>query len=457
MNQLLVRGGTVVTMDKERRIIKDGAVAVQGNRILAVGRTEDIARQYHCDTVIDANGMAVLPGFVNTHHHGNQTLLRGLGERFHLMDRLTKIIWPFEGGLTPQEAYVSTALGCIELIKAGVTCCNTMEAGDNANESFKAITDAGIRAEAGQAISDRPDAVPESLQVNPEHAIRENEKLIKSWNGAADGRIRYRVCPRSAFSCSEELLSGLAQLARHYDIGVHSHADEDWAPLQALLKRTGLPDIEYFHSLELTGRKSTMAHCIFVSDKEAKIMHETRTSAAYAPLNPAKSGNGIARISWLIKCGVQVGLASDTAGSNTNLDMFEEMRVAGAIQRGTTLDPTALSTEKLLELGTIDGAKALALDDSIGSIEAGKKADMILIDLRKPHLTPVGKRLVSHLVWSAYASDVDSVIIDGKLVMEHRHLKTLDESDIVDKANKLSEGILKRLGIEEAPVWPWIE
>ncbi len=454
MVDLVINNGTILTMDKERRIIRDGSVAIKDGKILAVGKTRKIKGEHSGKKIIDANGMVVMPGFVNTHIHGNQSFLRGLGEHLHLFDRLNKIIWPLQAGLTKEEAYLSTALSSLEMVKAGVTCCNTMEAGDNVNESIKALADVGIRAEVGKTLTDQ--AVPKKLIDNPKKAVLENTKLIRKWHGMFDQRIKYRLCPASVLSCSEDLLSKCSELSKKYDIGIHTHANEDWETLQIGTKNNGLPDIEYLHSLDLTGNKVILAHCVIVSNKELKLLVETGTRVSYSPLNPAKSGNGIANIAWMVKSGVVVGLASDTAASNTNLDMFEEMRIAGAIQRGNTLDPKCISTEKLLEMGTIDAAKSLALEDKVGSIEPKKRADIILINVKKPHFTPYQGRLVSHLVWSAYASDVETTIVDGKIIMENRKIKTIDESAIIEKVNGTAEETMKRLGIGEEPVWPWV-
>lgn len=453
--KILITNGIILTMDKDRRIIKDGAVAIGDGKIQAVGKTSDIKKSYSGDKTIDATGFVVMPGFINTHVHMGMTIQRGLGEYLTLLDRLNKTIFPVAAEVSKEEAYLASTLGYIESIKAGVTCCNDIILERYTDRVIQAAVDVGIRADVGKNLSDIKGIGPKKLIQETNKAIRESKRLIRKWNNALNERIRYRLCPQFVASCTDELLEKVADLSRKFNLGIHTHTNQDWDLLQMARKRTGMSEIEYLDTLGLTGPRSIFAHCVHVSTRELKILSRTKTCVSYSPVIPTKTGAGIAPIAWLVRNGVTVGLGTDSAGLDTNQDIFEEMRMAGALQRGSFLDPTALPSEKLLEMATIDGAKALSLDNKIGSIEKGKKADIILVNFRKPHLKPNHKRLISHLVWAAYPSDVETTIVDGKIVMENRILQTVDEPSVLEKVDKMAEGVLKRVGYEEKSAWPW--
>lgn len=454
MPSILVRNGILLTMDEKRRIVERGAVITEDDKIVAVGKADEIEKSYSYDKIIDASGCVVMPGLVNTHIHTSMTIQRGLGEYLPITERLRKVVNPIDASLSKDETYYSTLLGAIELIKSGTTSCNDIVSTQHPDEAIKALRDAGIRTQVGKKLMDTGTA-PVELVPDTDKAIRESRRLIENWHNTSNGRVQYRLCPEWVLACTEELLTAIKDLSEEFGVGVHTHANSDWDVIQAARQRTGMSEIEYYDALGLTGPNSVFAHCVHVSTKELKILSRTKTCVSYSPVIPTKTGSGIAPIAWLVRNGITVGLGTDSAGLNTNQDLFEEMRTAGTLQRGSFLDPTALPSGKLLEMATIDGAKVLALDDRIGSLEKGKKADIIAINFQKPHLKPDHGRLVSHLVWSAYASDVETTIVDGEIVMQDRILETIDEESVIGKVDEMAQNVLERSGYEEEKLWRW--
>jgi len=431
MSTILIKNGTLVTMDSANTIVR-GDLLIEEGRITSINETGKAA-----DTVIDADGCAVLPGFVQTHIHLCQTIFRGAADDLALIDWLRQRVWPMEAAHTPSSIRASARLGVAELIKGGTTCALTMETVNHTSEVFKVVAESGFRATVGKCMMDKGDEVPRALQEQTSSSIEESLALLDEWHGKAGGRIRYCFAPRFAISCTRGLLEKVAGLARTRGVMVHTHASENRTECELVLKESGLKNITYLDSLGLTGRHVALAHCVHLGNDEIKTLKTTGTNVVHCPSSNLKLGSGIAPIVKLLEEDISVSLGADGAACNNRLDMFTEMRTAALLQKALH-GPEVLPANRVLRMATRDGARAMGLDAEIGSIEVGKRADLALVRLDPLHSTPVAD-VVSALVYSAEANDVDTVIIDGQVVMRERKLLSLDEREIIQTASSEAE------------------
>jgi 5-methylthioadenosine/S-adenosylhomocysteine deaminase len=437
---ILIKGGTLLTMD-ERDSIVAGDLFIRDGRIESIGEASPKP-----DVIIDANGCAVLPGFIQTHLHLCQTLFRGAADDLPLLDWLKKRVWPMEAAHTPKSIRASARLGIAELIKGGTTCALTMETVSHTEEVFQVVAETGFRAIVGKCMMDKGDDLPSGLHEIAEDSIRESLALLEKWHGQADGRIRYCFAPRFAISCSRELLSQVSRLAKERGIIIHTHASENRTECELVERETGQRNVFYLHSLGISGPHVVLAHCVHLDDAEIGTLAETRTNVAHCPSSNLKLGSGIARIDEMLERGVSVSLGADGAACNNRLDMFTEMRTAALLQK-VLLQPESLPAKRVLRMATIDGARTLGLDAEIGSLEPGKRGDVIVVGLKRLHSSPAPLDLTSTIVYAAGPADVETVLIDGKLVMRNRKLVTLDENVVIEEADREAELLRKRAGI----------
>jgi 5-methylthioadenosine/S-adenosylhomocysteine deaminase len=435
---VLIKGATVVTLDDENNVF-EGDVFVEQGRIHEIGAPT--GRAYKSAEVIDGRGLALLPGFVQTHVHLCQTLFRGAADDLALIDWLEKRIWPMEAAHTAESVYASARLGIAELIRGGTTCALTMETVRHTDAVFAAVEESGFRATVGKCMMDKGGAVPAALLEQTEASIAESLALLERWHGRADGRIRYCFAPRFAVSCTRDLLERVAQLSRQRGVIVHTHASESKDEIEMVERETGLPNIDYLNEVGLAGSHVVLAHCVHLNDSELGVLSRTGTHVAHCPSSNLKLGSGFARIPEMIERGISVSLGADGAPCNNRLDMFTEMRTAGLIQKALHGAKT-LPALSMLRMATIDGARALGLEKEIGTIEVGKRADLTLINLNRLHTTPHPDP-ISTIVYAAEASDVDTVIIDGRVVMRAGALTTLDEQAVLKEATEQSQRLLK--------------
>jgi 5-methylthioadenosine/S-adenosylhomocysteine deaminase len=437
---ILIKNGTFLTIAETDAVVK-GDLLVRGNRIASIGEAVSSA-----DVVIDASGCAVLPGFVQTHVHLCQTLFRGAADDLALIDWLKKRVWPMEAAHTPASVRASARLGVSEMIKGGTTCALTMETVNHTAEAFRVVEETGFRATIGKCMMDKGDDVPDALHEETENSIKESLALFEEWHGRGEGRIRYCFAPRFAVSCTRELLERVAHLARERGVMVHTHASENQTEIEMVERETGERNVRYLHSLGLTGNHVALAHCVHLDDAELAILSNTGTHVAHCPSSNLKLGSGIARIKEMLERGISVSLGADGAPCNNRLDMFTEMRTAALLQK-VVHGAEVLSAWRALRLATIDGARALGLEQEIGSLEVDKRADLILINLNCLHSTPLPADIASAIVYSAQSSDVQTVIIDGRIVMRERELLTMNEQEVIAEANQESKLLQERAGI----------
>ncbi|ACB84731.1 5'-deoxyadenosine deaminase [Natranaerobius thermophilus] len=445
MTTTLIQNGLLVTMNKDREIYT-GDILIKDNKISKIS-SESIST--NVDQVIDATDKVIIPGMIQPHVHLTQTLFRGQADDLELLDWLKNRIWPLEGAHTDQSNYISAYLGIAELIKGGTTSIIDMETVHHTEAALKAIYDTGYRAVTGKCIMDDGGDIPETLRETTKESIQESVRLLEKWHNQGNGRIKYGFAPRFAISSSQKALSQVRDLAREYGVLIHTHASENQYETSLVEEKTGLRNVKLFEKLGLTGEDLILAHCIWLNEEEMEILTSTGTKIVHCPSSNLKLASGIAKIPDLLKMGANVSLASDGAPCNNNMDMFVEMRNAALIHKAFNLDPTVINAEKVFEMATLGGAKAMGMEEQLGSIEEGKLADLAIVDLNGVHVAPrTGEDVIAKLVYCARATDVTTTIIDGKIVMEEQQLTTIDEEAVKKEANKLLDNQIKRAGLD---------
>jgi 5-methylthioadenosine/S-adenosylhomocysteine deaminase len=431
-NRIIIQGATIITLDAAHRIFT-GDLIIENQRIAAFDQPYSAPFNAATDTVIDAQGKIALPGFVQTHIHLCQTLFRGAADDLALIDWLKQRVWPMEAAHTPDSLYASAQLGIAELIRGGTTCALTMETVNHTDAVFQAVADTGFRATVGKCMMDAGADVPATLQEQTDASLAESLMLLERWHGRDDGRIRYCFAPRFAVSCTRDLLTRVAEQARARGVLVHTHAAENRDEIAFVEQSTGQRNIAYLHNVGLTGQHIVLAHCIHLDDAEMQLLHTTGTRVAHCPSSNLKLASGIARVTEMLERGISVSLGADGAPCNNRLDMFTEIRTAALLQK-VQYGSRALPALTALRMATIEGANALGLADEIGSLEIGKKADLMLLNLNRLHTTPQPD-LVSTIVYAAQSSDVECVMVNGKILLRDGEFTAINESAIIRQAN----------------------
>jgi 5-methylthioadenosine/S-adenosylhomocysteine deaminase len=431
---LLVTHGIVVTMDGKRAIYQDGAVAVRGDSIVAVGPGADVRTQFKGAQEIDAHGGLVVPGFINGHTHVPMTLLRGLHDDVTLNDWLYKYIFPAEAKNVNEEfVRWGTRLAAAEQIWAGVTTFADMYYFEDAiAEETKA---AGMRGVLGETFIDFP--APDNK--SEAEMLAYTEKFLKRWQG--DPLIHAAPAPHSIYTCSKKTLQDSAALARKYHAPILIHVAEMKKERDDSEKANGMSPVAYLDKIGVLGPDIVAAHCIFVDEADRKLLAERGVGCVHNPSSNMMIASGVSPVPEMRAAGVAVGLGTDgPAGSNNDLDLMEEIDLAAKLAKISKMDPLALNAKSVVEMATIDGARAIHLEKEIGSLEVGKKADLALISLDEPNAVPMYD-VYSQIAYSLKGSDVETVIIGGKVVMQNRHLLTIDEPKVIEKAREYGKSV----------------
>jgi len=435
---LIVQNGTVVTMDAQRRIIENGAIAVVKSEIIAVGTSAEIARKYSSKQIINAQGKVVIPGLVNAHTHIPMTLFRGISDDLDLQDWLTKYIFPAEAK-NVDEAFVraGTRLGLAEMIRGGTTTYCDMYYYEDAiaDETFKA----GVRGVLGETLIDFP--VPDNKTFAD--ALIYTEKFVKKWQG--NPLITPAIAPHAPYTVSEEHLKQTRALSDKLNAPLLIHLAEADSETEFIKKnQKGMRPIEYVEKIGFLSDKTIAAHVIQANEAELEILKKRGVGIAHNPQSNMKLASGVAPVPMMLAKDLRLGLGTDGAASNNDLSLWEEMDAAAKLHKLFWKDPKLVTAEQAFMMATVGGARALHLENQIGSIEAGKRADIVIIDFDNLHQTPM-YNVYSHLVYATKAGDVRHVIINGKIVMRDRNLLTLDENGIKKDANLYREKIIKSL------------
>lgn len=421
---ILIKNALIVTMNPKRQIIK-GDILISSNRIVEI--SENISAM--ADEVISAEDYLITPGFIQTHVHLCQALFRNLADDLPLLDWLEQKIWPFEAGHTSESIRLSAQLGIAELFLSGTTTIMDMGTVHHQDDVFDVIAGSGMRAVAGKAMMDQGNH-PAGLQETTKDSIDESLRLLERWHQHDDGRIRYAFAPRFALSCSEDLLRETGKLARENNVLYHTHASENIQEAELVQQRFGVSNIQLFDTLGVADENLCLAHCVWTDQNDRKLLQERHIKVLHCPSANLKLGSGIAPIPDYLDKGITVSLGADGAPCNNNLSIFQEMRLAALIQKPLA-GPESMPAEQVLQMATINGARTLGLQDEVGSLEPGKRADLTFIKNNQVHAIPFDN-IYSKIVYSTQASDVKHVMIDGKWVLRDRSLLTLDENRLVD-------------------------
>lgn len=459
MIDLLIRGATIVTMDERRMVIERGDLAVDGGVIVALGEHLD----YEAEKCLEADGCVVLPGLINGHTHVYQAMIEGIGYDMHFDPWNWRYLFPIVSKMEPKHATASAELAALEMIKSGTTTVSDHwylhTDFENIRLVAQALDRAGLRSHIVYGLLDQTFAGERieseyMTMVRREDAlIAESRRFVQDWHGK--NRTMVALGPGSTEDISDRLLKKTIALAKEMGLSIATHV-AGWQDIIAYCyKRYGMRDLEYLHSLGLTGPDSIFIHAVWLSPGEVEILAETGSKVVHCPVANMHLGYGIAAVPEMLARGICVGLGTDGAASYT-YDMFEVAKTAALLHKVAKLDAEAVTAEQALAMATINGARALGLADQVGSLEPGKRADCIIVDFAQPHLLDT-TRVVPQLVYSARGSDVVTAIIDGKVVMENRVVQTMDEKAVLSRARHMRQDLLERAGPEtrELIAAPW--
>lgn len=417
-----LKNATIITMNASGDVIQ-GDLLIKDGKIVALGDVDPV--EGDGIRALDLQGQVLLPGFVQCHIHLCQTLMRNHADDMVLIDWLKHRIWPYEASLTPETLAISARVGLAELILGGTTAILDMGTVQHTDAIGEAVKEAGIRAHIGKCMMDYGDEVPAPMREDTRESIRESLRLQEYWDGREEGRIRYAFAPRFAVSCTEELLREVAEAAADLGCYIHTHASETEYENEFTMERYGVSNMEFMEQVGMTGPRSVFAHGVHVSDDDCKILASSKTTICHCPSSNLKLASGITNMPRYDKFGVPVALGADGAPCNNNLDAFVEMRLAALLQKPFH-GPQAMPARRVLELATIDGARALGIDDEVGSLEVGKSADLVVLNLDDDPGCGPGGDVFARIVYSAQRKNVRHVFASGKQLVDNGELVGVD-------------------------------
>ena len=436
--QILIKGATIITMESPAAVIPGGVIAVAGPRILYAGPESALPANFLPDKIIDGVNLAALPGFVNCHTHAAMTLFRSYADDLPLMQWLEEKIWPLEAGLQKEDIYWGTLLCCAEMIRSGTTTFADMYF--HMGQAARAVEKAGLRASLSRGMIGTAPVGGAAGELPP---LEYSVEFAKKWHGAAGGRITVMLGPHAPYTCPPDFMRRVIEAARAFGLGIHIHLAETAGEVEDIKRRYGKTPIQLMDGLGLFELPVLAAHCVHLEERDIEILAAKKVGVAHNPQSNLKLASGIAPVARLLAAGAVVGLGTDGAASNNNQDMIEEMRTAALVQKAAAGDPRALPAFTALQMATVNGARALGLAGEVGLLKAGYRADIILVNLRKPHLYPRHDP-VAHLVYAAQGADVETVLVDGRVLMENRKLLTMDEEEVLSKAEECAQRLVKR-------------
>lgn len=440
---LIISGEKMLTLDSRNTCLDRASVAIKEDEIAAVGHTDKISKHYHAKKTIHAGHSLIMPGFVNCHTHAAMTCFRGIADDLELMDWLNNYIFPAEAKNVNQElAYWGSLLGAAEMIKSGTTTfCDMYIFEDETAHAAKA---AGIRCLIGEVLFDFPSPNFKTIA----EGIAYTKMLVEKWKN--DPLVNIIIEPHALYTCSKPLLTEVRELAlakrlaEDYHLPIGLHLLENAAEKKQLEEKLGQGAVSFLKNIGYLDEHLIAFHCVHFTETDMKLFAEHGCKVSHNPASNMKLASGVAPVPEMLKAGITVGLGTDGCASNNTLDMIREMGTAAKLHKVARLDPTVMDAQTVVRMATIEGAKVLGMEKDIGSLEAGKKADIIIIGLDKPHLTPLYHEY-SHLVYAASGADVDTVVINGKVVMENRRLLTIDENEVMEKVREIAVGVKQSL------------
>ncbi len=453
MKQTVIKNGYIVSMNQSRQVFVGGDILIEGSKIIDIGSVPDEKIKPDAE-IVDATGKLILPGLVNTHVHLSQQLARGLGDDVDLLTWLHERIWPYESNMDLEDSYISSLACCLELVRSGVTAF--AEAGGQEVDGMgRAVEEVGLRGILTRSAMDCGEGLPEKWNESTDYCLKKQEEHLKRWNGQADGRIRVWFSLRTVFNNSDELIKRTKSLADKYNVGIHMHVAEILDEIRFVKATRGRTTVEHLDHLGILDSNFLAAHAVWLTDRELDsfALHDVKVTH-----NPAAAMRvlGFARIKEMLDRGVTVSIGTDGAPSNNRMDMMDEMHLTALIHKGRHLNSKVLPAEKILEMATIDGARCLLWDDEIGSLEKGKKADLIIIDPVSAGSLPIHDP-ISNLVYSMHSNNVEASMCDGQWLMRDRKILTVDEGEVLKLARERASDIVKRAGITLPHRFPIVE
>lgn len=434
MSTLLIKNcDWVVTQNQKRDVLKNASVFIQDGVIRSIGKAESQS----ADFVLDGKGKIALPGLINTHTHLSMTLFRGFADDMQLQEWLEKKIWPLEAKLNGDDCYLGALLGSAEMIMSGTTSFVDMYF--HMDEVARAVAESGLRGFLSYAVIDLFDSA--KARKEQEHF----QKFFDYIHNLNNPRIRFALGPHAPYTCSAETLLRAKEFAERNDVILHIHIAETRREQADFQKQHGMRVVEYLNKIGALSRNMLAAHCVWLTKSEVALLAKTGGRVAHCPVSNMKlASGGVAPLPEMFEAGIAVGLGTDGAASNNTLDMFETMKVCALLHKAHRWDPTVLDAQKVLDLATIEGARALGADREIGSIEVGKRADIILVNTAAPNMNPVhGKStVISDLVYSASSANVDTTIVDGRVLMRNRQIESLNLSEVLLKAGEAARRLV---------------
>lgn len=424
---ILIKNTTIIGPE-----IKKGSVLIENDKISAIN---DNISLKDADEVINGEGKVLIPGLVNTHTHLSMTLMRGLADDLVLDTWLNEHIWPVEANLTGEHCYAGALLACVEMIKSGTTTLNDMYF--FMDQVAKAVDESGIRGLLSHGMIDLED------EDKRKKEFKESIRIIEKIHDTADGRVKAALGPHATYTCSTELLKWVRKKADQLGVRIHIHVGETEFEVSRIIDSYDARPFEYLDEIGFLGPDVLAAHAVWLSESEIDIIKNRGVKISHNCASNMKLASGIAPVSEMLKKGISVSMGTDGAASNNNLDLLEEMKTAALLQKVQNLDSTVLPAQEVFKMVTLNGAEALGMEKEIGTIEEGKKADMVLLDFNKPHLTPY-RHPLSHIVYSAVGGDADTVICNGQILMQDKELSILDEKEVMLQAEEAVKDLLSR-------------
>lgn len=457
---LIISGATVVTLNPAREIFHGCGVVVRDGRIVALETDPAQAARWKAGRRVDAAGQVVFPGLVNTHNHLFQTLLKGLGDDRVLKDWFQQMTGPSAVHLTAEDCHVAALLGCVEGLKTGTT--TTLDFMYPHPQPFlcdavlRAFAETGIRGIMARSYFDTgvEAGVPEAIITPTDEAMADCERLLQTYHGAEGGRLRVWVSPCAIWGQTPEGIIRGKELADRYGVGMTMHVSETPWEIENSLQRFGQRDLPFLDSLGVVDDRFLAVHCVYLDERDIRILKLRDARVSHNTISNMYLSSGPAPVPEMVMAGVTVGLGTDGAASNNNLNMVQMLKFTALLHKVVRRDPTVITAEKVLEMATIDGARALGMEDQIGSIEVGKRADLIVVDFRTPGTTP-NHHPVSTLVYAATGNEVRTVVVDGRVVVEDGRLCTIDEEALLQEASERASSLSRRAGTDHLARRGW--
>ncbi|MCC6147055.1 MAG: amidohydrolase [Anaerolineaceae bacterium] len=446
---LLIENGTIVTVDDRDTVHSTGYVLVQGDSIAAVGAgAPPAAMKQQAQTVLDGTNMAVMPGMVNSHTHLFQSFIRGRGDDKTLLEWIKAYIWPIAENMTQEETYLAGLVGLMENIRCGGTAVldhQYIHADPTCDDGFyRAGRETGVRLMLARGWADM--AYRESLMESPEQIIAESTRLFETYHGSENGRLLFEFGPVIPWGCTDETMRKTYELAQKWGVGTHIHVAETREEVEISIKNRGKRHIEWLADLGILGPDVQLVHSVWLDDHELDLVQQHDAVIVHCPVSNMYLASGAARIPEMHKMGITIALASDGPGSNNNQDMMEVLKTTALLAKLSTLNAQAVLPEQVLRMACRGGSKAFGQPDKLGSLEVGKKADIVMVDLDTPFAMPV-HNAVSALVYNLSYGSVDTVVVDGKILMKGKEILVVDEKEVLKEARIVCKKLFERAGV----------